>query len=210
MVYSSILMALMGGIWLLLQAGMRYYRTGEVHQRITMEAAVAMRKVCLELSNSTPPSLHLDTVPAAPPQYPSTVAITFLSPDQAYPGTGNWTYDAGMANLQYKKWTCLFLDTTTGTLIRTEDAGAAGLPAILPTTTAPVPPGLGTMMAIAAPRRTTLARNISNLSFQLDPPNRVIVDLSASQDTGSHDRDGDGKIDQITTVNLHSRVYIEN
>jgi len=210
MVYSTILMALMGGIWMLLQAGMRFYRTGEVHQRITMEAAVAMRKICLELSNSTPVSVHLDSVPANPPQYPATVAITFLSPDQPYPGSGNWTYDAGMANLQYKKWVCFYLDTSTGNLTRSEDSAAAGLPCTAPTATVPAYPGLAAMQAIVPPQRSVLARRVSNLSFLLDPPNRVIVDLSASQETGSHDSDGDGKIDQVTTINLHSRVYLEN
>lgn len=210
MVYSSLLMALMGGIWLLLQAGLRYYRTGEVHQRVAQEAAIAMRKMCLELSNSTPPSVHLDSVAALPPQYPSTVAITFLSADQPYPGSGNWTYDSGMANLQYKKWVCFFLDTTNGRLTRTEEAGTPGLPCVLPTSTVPAAPGLAAMQALTAPRRSVLARNISNLSFQLDPPNRIIVDVSASQETGSLDRDADGKVDQVTTVNLHSRVFSEN
>ncbi len=181
-------MGLMGGLYLLLIAGLRYFRTGEVHQRVLQEAAVAIRKITREVSNTGPDYLDPSGLPAA---------FIFRSADpMAGAGSaGNWTYTG--PTLQWQKWVCYSRDATTSMLNRTELAASWNV--TLPVTL----PGLAAMTSVPAGNaRTALARGVTNLQFGLDL-DRLLVNVTTEDQTGS-------RTGQVTSCFLQSKVRMEN
>jgi hypothetical protein len=111
LVFSSILLVLMGSIALVVQGGMRYMRTGTAYQDAQKQVIVGMQKLREDLARSTParraplsPLVDSDHL-----IFPSPVPDT---PDQ------DWTYDE--ADLEYHSWVCYYHDAADSELVRVE------------------------------------------------------------------------------------------
>lgn len=205
-VYSSLLLMLLGGLYLFVSNGARYLRLGVAFQDAQSEALVAMRRLTEELATST----EIARSPGAPLDSDH---IIFLSPDGPplsgeTPAAGDpeWFHDPTDLSLAYRRWVCYYWNSTTLELVRAQqDVGAT------PVTTDPPPtaPSLASFQAL--PGRV-VARGISDpeLAALGLPPFRVSQDsdpklldvqLSATVETAS---------DKVTTVTTRSVVRMPN
>ena len=190
-VYSTLLLFLMGGVYLMVSAGLYYYQTGRAFQEVQNQAALALRRMSLELANGTPLAVNLDELNPAD-------HLILLSADHLMPNSGDfWTYNTAN-ELERHKWVCYFRNSANQ-LVRTE-AAAVGAPVAIP----PVParPNLATFQAVAAPPTRVAARQISFLEYSrtLD---LVSVEIRARNSTGSAAND-------FTEVVLTTEVRMKN
>ena len=172
-VYSSLLLFLMGGVYLMVTGGLYYFQSGRAFQDVQNQAGLALRQMGLEIANGTVLAVNLDEVNPAD-------HIILLSADRPMPNASDpWTYNA-VNELERHKWVCFFRNGDNE-LIRTESS-AAGAPVALP----PVPamPTLSTFQTIASPPTRVIARQISFLQFQrtLD---LVSVEIHTAESPGS-------------------------
>ena len=172
-VYSSLLLFLMGGVYLMVTGGLYYFQSGRAFQGVQNQAGLALRQMGLEIANGTVLAVNLnETTPAD--------HIILLSADQLIPNSGDpWTYNAAN-ELERQKWVCFFRNANNE-LIRTETP-AAGAPIALPPV--PVMPTLATFQGVSSPPTRVVARQISFLQFHRTV-NLVSVEIHTTESTGS-------------------------
>lgn len=183
----GLLLGLLGSLYLLVLAGLRYFQQGEVSQTVQQQAGLGLRRLNDDLSMS-----NLATVTYGPgPDH-----VFFLSPlktsDQ--PDYRLYTYDAS-GNLEWHSWIGYVLNPN-GDLVRYEvDPGG-------PTLVPPVPavPALATFTASAINR--VVARNVSSLVVTPGATAQTLrLDLTVSVATAS---------DKRTELTLGSQVRVQN
>jgi hypothetical protein len=109
MVFSTILLLLMGCIALVLECGIRYLRLDTAYQDAQRQNMVGMRKVLEELGQTT-------TVRRQPPSpLVNSDYVIVMSPRPLPPDTA-WTYSG--SNLLYHQWLCFYRDSATQELVR--------------------------------------------------------------------------------------------
>jgi len=190
-VYSSLLLFLMGGVYLMVTGGLYYFQSGRAFQGVQNQAGLALRQMGLEIANGTVIAVNLDEVNPAD-------HIILLSADHPMPNAGDpWTYN-GANELERHKWVCFFR-SANNELVRTESP-AAGAPLALP----PIPamPTLATFQTLASPPTRVVARQISFLQFQrtLD---LVSVEIHTAESTGS-------AVNDVTQVVLTLETRMRN
>lgn len=192
-IFSALLLFLMGGLYLLLVAGLRYTQQSEVYQTVQQQANIGMKKMLWELENSLAESIYANT---SPDPY-----IIFPSADQPLPaGAGQWSTDAA-GDLIWQKWVCFYHDSTDNTIKRTELVGS--MPATDPLE--PVDAGYPDLATMQAQTAKVLTRFVAQAGFQVFPGGAggttVEIQLSTEENTNST---------KVTRVNYRSRVYPKN
>ncbi|MCA9796481.1 MAG: hypothetical protein KC910_31955, partial [Candidatus Eremiobacteraeota bacterium] len=173
-VSMGLLLGLLGSLYLLMLAGMRFFQQGEVSQTVQQQAGLGLRRLNDDLSMS---NLATVTYGAGPDH------VFFLSPlktsDQ--PDYRIYTYD-GSGNLEWHTWIGYILNAN-GDLVRTEvDLGGATLVPPVPA----VPP-LATFTA--SPINRVVARKVSSLVVAPGATAQTLrIDLTVSVATASDKR----------------------
>ena len=186
LVACSLLSFLLGGVFLLVQAGLRFLRQGEVQQTVHQQAQVASRRLTDELSNSDSGNIYF-----------AADEVMFLSPEQLRnsPNYRLYTFSTGL--LEWHKWVCYYR-TANRELHRAEIG-------IAPITVPPNPAFTLTrpdFEAVVAPLNSVVARNISRLEITSGAvPQTFQVTISARGEVNS---------DQFTELNLTSTVKLNN
>lgn len=183
----GLLLGLLGSLYLLVLAGLRFFQQGEVSQTVQQQAGLGLRRLNDDLSMS---NLATVTFGAGPDH------VFFLSPlktsDQ--PDYRVYTYDAS-GNLEWHSWIGYVL-SPNGELVRTEVA--LGAPTLVP----PVPavPPLATFAGSAINR--VVARNVSSLVVTPGATAQTLrLDMTVSVATAS---------DKRTELTLGSQVRVQN
>jgi type II secretory pathway pseudopilin PulG len=184
-VYSSVLLFLLGGIFMVVEGGSRYFRLAEAHETVNQQAVIAMSRIRGELTNGSQASLN----PSNTPQD----HILFLSPF-GMDDTNEDDYEYDGTQLIWKKWVCFYLDGEDR-LVRAEFD--------TPDSPDPSVPPLPNFTADILPRPTrTMATNVAAVNFQFFPaPSVIRVTIETEKRTGS---------DRTTNVELISSVRLVN
>lgn len=186
-VYSSVLLFLLGGIFMVVEGGSRYFRLAEAHETVNQQAVIAMARVRAELTNGSQTSLNPETTPRN--------HILFLSPF-GLEGSGEEDYEYGGDGTQllWKTWVCFYRDDQNR-LVRAE----VDAPDDIDPSAAPLPD----FTADILPRPTqTMATNVAAVNFQFFPaPSVIRVTIETEKRTAS---------DRTTNVELISSVRLVN
>lgn len=108
MIFSTILLLLMGCIAMVLEGGMRYLRLGGAYQDAQNQTLVGMRHMLEELGQCT-------VVCRAPSPAVNSDFVIVLSPEPL-PPAGGWTYQG--TGLEYHQWLCFYRDGASNELVR--------------------------------------------------------------------------------------------
>ena len=187
LVACTLLTFLLGGVFLLVQAGLRFLRQGEVQQTVHQQAQVASRRLTDELSNSDSGNIYF-----------ASDEVMFLSPERLRdnPDYRLYTFNGGL--LEWHKWVCYYR-TASRELHRAE----IELPSQV---TVPPNPAFALTRpdfeAVSAPLNSVVARNISGLEITAGAvPQTFQVSITARGEVNS---------DQFTEINLTSTVKLNN
>lgn len=187
-VYSSILLLLLGGVFMVVEGGMRYFRLASAHETVNQQAVIALSRVRAELANASQSSVVIDT---SPQNY-----ILFLSPFGLESSTdpADQIYEYQDNQLIWKKWVCFYRDSSER-LVRAElDTPDENNPS-----TPPIPDFAGEILPL--PTRT-VAHNVEAVSFQFFPAPAVVrITVETQQDTAS---------DRTTNLELVSSARLVN
>jgi hypothetical protein len=186
-VYSAVLLLLLGGVFMVVEGGMRYFRLAEAHETVNQQAVIAMGRIRGELANGSQTSLN----PGAAPQ----PHILFLSPF-GMDGSGEEEYEYGGNGTQvlWKKWVCFYRDGQSR-LVRAE----FDVPDVIDPSVPVVPDFAVDILPLPA---QTLATNVSAVNFQFFPAPAVIRITVETEDRTASDR--------TTNVELISSVRLVN
>lgn len=187
MVASAVLLMLMGSLYLLMTAGLRYFMQGRAYQTVQQQSLIGLRAMLAELQDSRRTDLEFSSVPVP--------HVRFLSPSPPYPnGNGPVQSDPSSGKILWQKWVCYRVFNNE--LQRDEQIGAG-----LPSVTAPAAiPGYGTF-DFTGPEFKVVARNVTELNLADASPDSIFVELVASENTGSARR---------TEQRLRSQVFLYN
>lgn len=120
LVYSVLALALLAGIHLYVQSGMRLYRGGENHKELQKEALITMRRLTGELSNSTAGveagggRIVLPTTGEDKVIYPSADDLATA------PNHTVWLYQDPTGDVLWRKWVLLSFDSDERALRKRE------------------------------------------------------------------------------------------
>lgn len=186
MVYSFLLTLILGGIFTVLQGGMRYYRLANAQQEAQRQAAYALREIVKELANSHQGAVKHET---APRDY-----VLFLSADEALPAArGDWSYQG--TSLEFKKWVTFYHDEPNRFLCRAESP--------LPSATvnpggAPMPDFFADMLPLTP---LVKMREVRRLEFQSLLSGTITCTVDCAIETGTN---------KTTEVQMVSSTRIRN
>ena len=186
LVFSSILLLLMGCIVLVVQAGMRYARKGTAYQDAQKQVLVSMRRMVEDFATGTP-------VRKDPTVLNDSNHIIFAAPIPDDPA-GPWLYKD--SNLLFQAWVAFYEDTTTEELVRVRQ------PFTAPLLSGEVPfaPLLTDMEA--DPAKRILAKGVKEFSLNDGPnTNLISIKLSVGVATGTN---------RFTTVTSQTMAEIPN
>ena len=183
----------LGALYAVYSVGMHYLRMAQVQSRLQQQASVAMQKVSRELSTSLDDA-HITKASATPPfvWFLSTESLTGTSPILSF------NYDSA-GRLEWRKWVCFFLDSSTQQLIRSE-LPLAGAPQKQPFGTIPAPTLAGFQSAGGATRRM-IAEDIDTFSVSRTGPGVFHISIVTAL------AGVDGK---LSKTQLDSEVFILN
>lgn len=186
LVFSSILLLLMGCIVLVVQAGMRYARKGTAYQDAQKQVLVSMRRMVEDFAAGTP--VRKDPAVLNDSNY-----IIFASPipdDPAAP----WLYKN--TSLLFQGWIAFYEDTTTEELVRVRQ------PFKLPLESGNVPFAPPLSDFEADPAKRILAKGVKEFSLNDGPnTNLISIKLSVGVATGTN---------RFTTVTSQTMAEIPN
>ncbi len=187
LVSGTLLLFLLGALYLLMVAGMRYFQQGRAYQTVQNQTMIAMRHLLAELQDSRPTCWDYDTVPVS--------HLIFLSASQPMPNDGPVQHSP-LGVINWQKWVCYRL-TATGELQRDEMV-PVGLPSVMPPATIPAYAGFG----FAGPNLRIIARSITRFRVVQDvSPDTLRIELQAREATASN---------KFTEMELISRAYLQN
>lgn len=183
-VYSGVLLMLMGGVYFVVEGGMRNLRLAGAGQTASQQAMVGLRKILFELGPASQTSLEVSSLPQE--------HVTFLSPDPPEGGLPGYTFSGPL--MEWKKWVSIFQDGTR--IVRVEDELTS------PTTdpASEAVPGFAADVLTWSPPKL-LANNIGELRFNRLNSAVVTVEIVTSVQTGT---------DRTTGVELISSVRLLN
>lgn len=185
LVACSVLMMLLGALYLLMVGGMRYFMQGRAFQTVQQQSLVGLRNVLAELQDSRRDSFQYSAAPVP--------HIIFLSAARPYPNAGHVQQDASGA-VNWQKWVCY---RVSGAELQRDEWVGPGLPS----TTPPALPGYAAFN-FTGPEMKVIARNITELNCSDGPTvNSVFVEVVSSEATGS---------DKTTEMRLRSQVHMYN
>ncbi len=183
---TTLLLLLMGGLYLLVVKGLHSLADARAYSDSRQESLKGMHLLAWELANSTRDGV-----------YPSGNAVWFLSAQAPVPGSSPVAFDAA-GNLYWKKWVCYYLDAA-GDLVRSELALSSPVTVPLPV---PTPsPSLSAFQSVTGPGKRVVARGIKD--FQVTQVSGTVYSIKVvgEQYTGS---------DKPTQVELVTEVKVRN
>lgn len=166
MVYTSLLGLLLGSIYAVFAASMRYFRVAQAATELQADAQKTVLNLVADLSDSNASSIKIGSNPTG---------IIFISPRNQY---GDFSYDSG-GDLYWQKWVCYYRESTTNKLIRKEMYLPANVnPPGTPSTSIPSNATLTTtyFQTLLGARTTTVAEDITAFSVSGTSP----VSISAT------------------------------
>lgn len=187
LVSGSLLLFLLGALYLLMVAGMRYFQQGRAYQTVQNQTMIAMRRLLAELQDSRPTCWSYNNLPVS--------HLIFLSASQPMPNDGPVQHSP-LGVINWQKWVCYRL-TATGELQR-QELVPLGLPNVMPPSTIPV---YGSFV-FAGPNLRIVARSISRFRVVQDvSPDTLRIEIQAREATGTN---------KFTEMELISRAYLQN
>ncbi len=190
LVSGSLLLFLLGALYLLMVGGMRYFQQGRAYQTVQNQTMIAMRRLLAELQDSRPGCWSFNNLPVS--------HLVFLSASLPMPNEGPVQHSPlGVVNWQ--KWVCYRL-TAANELERQEfcPPAAPGLPNVMPPSTIPA---YGSFI-FAGPNLRIVARSISRFRVVQDvSPDTLRIEIQAREATGTN---------KFTEMELISRAYLQN
>lgn len=172
MIYSSLLLILLGGISTVLGLGSRYYREVQALAEVQREAAAGGAALRMEIAETRGPSLTVGLAPAG---------LVLLSPR---PDSGPWVHDSS-GSLLWQRWVCFYLESRGGvsTLVRKEKKLAA------PTAVPPEPVWTTALFRDSAvlPGHV-VARNVTGLQVTVGSRVDVRLEVEVTSDLGRKER----------------------
>lgn len=187
-VYSLVLLLLLGGVFMVVEGGLRYFRQAEAQETVNQQASIALARVRQELANASQSGVYLQKAPRE--------HILFLSPF-GKKGSGQDQYEYGVDGSQvlWKKWVCFYVDSEDR-LVRAESE--LSTPVLEPSDEKPLKFNKDILPLPAE----TVAHNVVGLDFQYFPPPAVIrVSVETRATTGS---------DRTTSITMLSSVRLTN
>ena len=192
-IYSALSLALLGGVSLYVQNGLRMFRGGENYRTVQSDAMLTLRRLGHELANSTDAAdagggrIQFGDTPSPYIILPSADDL-LTDPDYKI-----WVYDTN-GNLLWRKWTMFSLDPQRRAMVH-QELGFAGC--------------TRDALAVASPEDLTsepvvFGKNITRLTTQWLEPGRVMeLSLTAEMPnvTGTHGS---------TAVELRTNIRVEN
>jgi Prokaryotic N-terminal methylation motif len=174
LVFSVILLLLMGSIVLVVQGGMRYMRKGAAYQDAQKQTLVCMKKIIEDLSVSTPSRIE------PPSPLADSNHIIFLSP--VPDPLGDWSYDG--SSVEYQAWICYYREAASNTLIRIRRPLAG------PSTSNELddPPVLADFTSPeGGDIRTVVGRGVTDFRVNDGPTSQMLsITLASSVETGTN------------------------
>lgn len=194
MVFSSILLLLMGSIVMVLQGGMRYLRLGAAYQDAHRETLTGMRIMVEGLRKGNPFHMYPTLVDDGTGK--GSEFVMFMSPELDDPEE-DWTYQG--TDLQYHRWVSYYLDPGRQELVESQ-LPIAGAP--VTTLTEPPFPNLSAFRPPGNRNARVISRGVTDLRFLPGiGTQQVRIVLSCSVATGT---------DRFTTVSSQSLVLMPN
>jgi hypothetical protein len=173
-IYSAVLIMLLGGLWVVVEGGMRFLRLSEAGQTVNQQAVIGLRKVLQELTPASQASLDLPLT--APPPLPQD-HVTFLSPESPEGDPPGYTF-AGGSDMEWRKWISIFQDGNQLVRVESELGTFVTDPATVPI------PDFATVVT-AWPRRKPIANDVADANFFRINPAVVRVEIVTSVSTGT-------------------------
>lgn len=187
-VSSTVMLGMLGILYLLALAGLRLFEQSKSYQGGQQEVQKALARLGRDLNNSCREHLVV-----------SAGAVRFLSPERLAPQSG-FEYALDSARLRWWKWLCYSLDPGSE-LVRSEVALSGGPRVDLLPGPGPAP-ALTVFRSQAYPARKTLARNIEQWSItQGSRPGCYRVRVVALEPINSRSRTRIEVETQVTVLN---------
>ncbi len=203
MVYSTILLILVGSITLAVQAGMKYMRQGTEYQEAQRQTLIGLKAITSDLTRSTTAWRDPD---GGTPAMVDADHLIFLSPIPDPPAT-DWTYDGD--RLQYHAWLCYYVTATPiGDLVRVRRP----LSTPEPSNNISAIPSLSDMQTPqAGDERKVIARGVTEFRLN-DGITAAQVQINLTCSVNWEDTDGDGSNDReiVTSISGQSLATLPN
>lgn len=193
-VYSALSLALLGGVSMYIQSGLRMFRGGQAYRDTQQSAVLTLKKMTADVFNSTAGKEAGGGRVIVPG---GNDLIEFPSADGLLTAVNHdiWLHDDKTGELFWRKWVLLRLDTNQHTITRYEQGMTSCQQSDIPT-----PPGVSSFGS--APEM--VGHNIEQAGFSwLVPEQSLEARLVAFIPSKTGARDG-------TRIEMRTSVHIEN